>query len=242
MFDLQAAQMRIAIDFEHSQRTTLSTADPDPADQLDSRRRRARQASAVIGTQLAVARRESPHAGAKFLRTAQALVNEMPNTFAALERGRLSEFRASIVVKETAAYRIDPEVVTERAAYAVNERCVSIRPAPDTMAWLSALLPVAQGVAAYASDFWLRRLYTHPSTGQLVAMDSKARFFPAGLAKLITLRDQHCRTPWCNAPIRQRDHVTRKADGGETSPATAKGCASRATWPRTHPTGQRTIA
>ena len=49
----------------------------------------------------------------------------------------------------TAAYRRDPRSVTERAAHAATERHVSLRPAPDTMCHLTALLPVAQGVAAY---------------------------------------------------------------------------------------------
>jgi hypothetical protein len=38
-----------------------------------------------------------------------------------------------------------------RAAKAVGERRVTIRPAPDTMAYLTALLPVAQAVAAHAA-------------------------------------------------------------------------------------------
>ncbi|MCT9627602.1 HNH endonuclease, partial [Pseudarthrobacter equi] len=41
--------------------------------------------------------------------------------------------------------------VARRAATAVGARTVSLRPAPDTMARLTALLPVAQGVAAYAA-------------------------------------------------------------------------------------------
>jgi hypothetical protein len=49
------------------------------------------------------------------------------------------------------AYRLDPYAFTARAAKAATERCVTLRPAPDTMTWLTALLPVAQGVAAYAS-------------------------------------------------------------------------------------------
>ncbi len=39
----------------------------------------------------------------------------------------------------------------DRLGRAANERRVSIRPAPDTMTYLTALLPVAQGVAAYAA-------------------------------------------------------------------------------------------
>jgi hypothetical protein len=49
------------------------------------------------------------------------------------------------------AYRLDPAGFTKRRANAESERRVSSRPAPDTMARVSALLPVAQGVAVYAA-------------------------------------------------------------------------------------------
>lgn len=42
-----------------------------------------------------------------------------------------------------------PASVVERRSRAESQRRVSLRPAPDTMAYLTALLPVAQGVAAY---------------------------------------------------------------------------------------------
>lgn len=50
-----------------------------------------------------------------------------------------------------AAYRLDPASTVARSAAAERDRRVTIRPAPDTMVWLSALLPVAQGVAAHAA-------------------------------------------------------------------------------------------
>jgi hypothetical protein len=49
------------------------------------------------------------------------------------------------------AQRLDPAGAAARARNAESERHVSLRPAPDTMTRLSALLPVAQGVAAYAA-------------------------------------------------------------------------------------------
>jgi hypothetical protein len=49
------------------------------------------------------------------------------------------------------AYRLDPAGFTRRRAKAESERRVTSRPAPDTMARVSALLPVAQGVAVYAA-------------------------------------------------------------------------------------------
>jgi hypothetical protein len=69
----------------------------------------------------------------------------------------------------------------------------------------------------------LRRLFTAPATGQLVAMESRARTFPRGLARFIRLRDRTCRTPWCNAPIRHLDHQTPWADGGPTTATNGQG-------------------
>jgi hypothetical protein len=66
-------------------------------------------------------------------------------------------------------------------------------------------------------DTWLRRIYTAPATGDLVAMDSRARLFPAGLRRFIRARDQTCRAPYCDAPIRHHDHVVPWHDGGATS-------------------------
>ena len=49
------------------------------------------------------------------------------------------------------AYRLDPQSVLRRGRTAREDRRVSIRPAPDTMALLTGFLPVEQGVAAYAA-------------------------------------------------------------------------------------------
>ena len=307
---------------------------------------------------MALARRESPARGGRLLGLAKALVNEMPHTFAALARGSISEWRATLLVRESAcldvadraafdaevaadwrelelmgdrrlvarakevAYRIDAAAVVRRMRRAENERCVSLRPAPDTMTYLTGLLPVAQGVGVYAALthtadqlraqgdprgrgqimadtlvervtgqaraaevpvevqvvmtertllagddepavipgygtvpaewaraivsartgardvtdgtgtpgwgadqalVWLRRLFTAPGTGQLVAMDSRRRTAPAGLARFIDVRDQTCRTLYCDAPVRHRDHVRAHADGGATTAENLQG-------------------
>lgn len=49
------------------------------------------------------------------------------------------------------AERLDPAGKVARLRRVADERTVTIRPAPDTMTYLTALLPVAQGVAAYAA-------------------------------------------------------------------------------------------
>ncbi|APX04516.1 HNH endonuclease [Arthrobacter sp. QXT-31] len=222
--------------------------------------------------------------------------------------------RGVIAAVKAAATRRDPRSVTQRASHAASERGVSLRPAPDCMTYLTALLPAHQGVAVYAAltrqadalkaagdprsrtqamadtlverttgtpggitgievnlvmtdrtllqadreparlvgygtvpagwarelvnqeeahetgqregtandavkdlKVWLRRLYTEPETGDLVAMDSKRRLFPAPLRRFIQVRDDTCRTPYCDAPIRHHDHIAPWHDDGPTS-------------------------
>ena len=72
-------------------------------------------------------------------------------------------------------------------------------------------------------EVWVRRLYTAPGTGQLLGMDSRARLMPAGMQRVIQARDQLCRTPWCDAPIRHHDHVVPWRDAGDTSEVNGQG-------------------
>jgi hypothetical protein len=222
------------------------------------------------------------------------------------------------------ADHLDAAAAVERARVAERERRVTIRPVPDTMAVVSAVLPVAQAVAVHAAltraaltgkasgdergkgqimadtlvervtgqaaaddvsvevqlvitdralvagdgtpaqvpgygpvpagwardlltrhlpgghvpgddpapgdvraRLWLRRLYTHPASGSLVAMDSTRRLFPAAVRRFVVARDGTCRTPWCDAPIAHADHVTPHAEGGPTSAANGQGLCVR---------------
>ena len=52
---------------------------------------------------------------------------------------------------QQAAYRLDAASFVTRRRQAEADRHVSLRPAPDCMTWLTALLPVKEGVAAYAA-------------------------------------------------------------------------------------------
>jgi 5-methylcytosine-specific restriction endonuclease McrA len=70
---------------------------------------------------------------------------------------------------------------------------------------------------------WLRRLYTAPETGDLVAMDSGRRRFPPPLRHFIQVRDDTRRTPYCDAPIRHLDHIVPWHDDGTTSLANGAG-------------------
>ncbi len=340
-----AAQARIAVALadSHAASQADSRADAQADSQTNSRASSGAVSRGGVGAQIALARRESPHRGGRLLGLAQALVTEMPHTLHALETGDLNEWRATLIVRETAcvtaedrvaidaelwahpdrvtslgdralvakvktlAYRADPHSVVNRATRAHSERFVSLRPAPDTMTYLTALLPVTQGVAAYAAlsraadttqaaggdprgrgqvmadtlverltgqthvtevgvqvnlvmtdttllggdpepaiisghgpipaqvsrdlvttaadqgRAWFRRLYQHPTTKRLIGMESRARLFPKALGEFIEVRDQTCRTPWCDAPIRHHDHVLPHAQGGPTAAVNAQG-------------------
>jgi hypothetical protein len=133
---------------------------------------------------IALARGESPSRGGRLLGLAKALVHEMPHTLNALAAGRINEWRATLVARETAcleaedrarvdealvpayarggvgdrqlaaearahAQRLDPAAAVKRARRAVAQRRVWLKPAPDSVAVLSCLLPAAQAVAAY---------------------------------------------------------------------------------------------
>jgi hypothetical protein len=341
----------------------------------------ARDVGRGVAAQVALARRDSPAKGARHLGLARALVGELPHTLEALTAGCTSEWRATLIARETAclsvedrrtvdaelaaapggiaalgdrgaqtaaraiAYRLDPYAATRRAATAESQRRVSLRPAPETMSILSGLLPVRQGVAVYATltrhadslratgdprtrsqimadtlverltgqatadavpievqlvitdhtllaththsrtrprtrtqddteagveadtetgvetraatgaaatavagevpaylagygpdpaplarswirdttaQVWLRRLFTTPQ-GRLVAMESRRRRFTGQLRSYLIARDQVCRTPWCDAPIRHADHAVPAARGGPTTTDNGQG-------------------
>ena len=88
---LAARQARHAVALDLSQRREQADAGV-PAEKL----------GAGIGAQIALARRESPAKGGRLLGLAKALVTEMPHTLAALQTGQLNEWRATLLVRETA--------------------------------------------------------------------------------------------------------------------------------------------
>src|SRR3954454_18140008 len=88
---LAAAQARLSVTLAAS-RAACEAAAGVPADQ------RCRGLAAEI----ALARRESPVRGAQHLGLANALVHELPHTLAALTTGQISEWRGTLIARETA--------------------------------------------------------------------------------------------------------------------------------------------
>ena len=87
-----AAQARITADLDASVRAAHAAAGI-PAE---------RQGRGVAA-QVAFARQESPYKGGRHLGLAKALVGEMPYTLAVLEQGGISEWRATLLARETPA-------------------------------------------------------------------------------------------------------------------------------------------
>jgi hypothetical protein len=81
---------------------------------------------------------------------------------------------------------------------------------------------------------FIRRLFTSPS-GQIIGGDERRRRFSTHLAKLINYRDQQCRDPYCDAPIRHLDHIVRHTDGGPTSFTNSRGECARGNYVREMP-------
>ncbi|NUL46738.1 hypothetical protein F7P69_16255 [Cellulosimicrobium funkei] len=109
-----------------------------------------------------------------------------------------------------------------------------------TPAWLVGHGPLPAEVARRVitdtqAEVFVRRLYTEPTSGQLVAMDSKRRTFSGALRQLILVRDDTCRTPYCDAPVKHVDHVTPYREGGATSAANASGLCARCNYTKENP-------
>lgn len=139
--------------------------------------------------------------------------------------------RAITGAVRAAAYRRYPQSIAKRASHAVSERTVSLRPAPDTMAYLTALLPVAQGVAVHAA------LTRHAD-----ALKSSGDERPNGAIMADALiervtgtpgRDQRRRDPACD----DRPHPPPKYGTTPAAPPTAT-CPSATT--TTSPPGTKT--
>lgn len=77
------------------------------------------------------------------------------------------------------AQAADPQGAVKRARYARGERHVTLRPAPDTMTWFGALLPVEDGVRAFAAltrqTDTLKTQGDERSRGQIMADTAVAR-------------------------------------------------------------------
>ena len=86
---------------------------------------------------------------------------------------------------------------------------------------------LAHDLCAAGEQTWLRRLFTDPIDGSLVARDPRRRRFDGPLAKLITSRDRTCRQPGCDSRIRDLDHLLAHHRGGQTRADNGQGLCRR---------------
>jgi len=202
-----AAQARLTDAFAVSQRARLIEAGSTSG-----------EASRSITAQVGLARRDSSHKGSRHVGLAAALVREMPRVLAVLARGETSEWRCTVIARETAhlspadraeidvaiagelpgwgdarterevrawVQRLDAEGAAERAAKAAVDRRVSIRPAADCMAYVTALLPMVQGVAVFGALHRAAQAGAvdpgeHRSKGQIMADELARRVLTPG--------------------------------------------------------------
>ncbi|WP_240759625.1 HNH endonuclease, partial [Phytoactinopolyspora endophytica] len=84
------------------------------------------------------------------------------------------------------------------------------------------------GSVGERARIWIRRLYTDPVTGVVRDCDTRRRRFDHSLARLLFYRDGGtCRDSFCDAPIREYDHIHPYAAGGDTTTANGRGVCQR---------------
>ena len=81
----------------------------------------------------------------------------------------------------------------------------------------------------------VRRIFTAPNHQELVGMESTSRTYNGLLREFIRLRDQRCRTPFCESPAQQTDHITPVAKGGLTTAANGRATCTRCNQDKEHP-------
>ncbi|GAA1674804.1 hypothetical protein GCM10010977_28080 [Citricoccus zhacaiensis] len=136
---------------------------------------------------------------------------------------------ADLLVERATGQSSAPAIPTEIHLVMTDATLLDGDPASG---WLPGQGPIPaeqarQMVTDPEAEVFLRRLFTAPESAHLVAMDSKARVFPPLLRRMLVLRDDVCRTPWCEAPIRHADHATPHSEGGLTSFNNGSGLCAR---------------
>ena len=98
------AQAVVTAEFARSQRAEQAVAGVPSARQ-----------GRGVASQVAFARRESPHRGQRHLGLAVVLSDEMPHTLSALRAGQVTEFLATLMAQETACLSRSDRATVDRA-------------------------------------------------------------------------------------------------------------------------------
>lgn len=107
-------------------------------------------------------------------------------------------------------------------------------------AWMPGFgpLPAATArsfLAANEAEVFIRRMFTTVTEGQLVGTEARGRAFTGRLREMVIFRDDRCRTPWCDAPIKHADHAKPFAEGGATSWENGSGLCASCNYAKEHP-------
>jgi hypothetical protein len=74
---------------------------------------------------------------------------------------------------------------------------------------------------------WVRRLFTDPDTGDLLATDARRRDFPDTARQFLAARDQICRTPVGRPSLRGRHRTLREGQADSTTKEPDRAVPSR---------------
>ncbi len=105
-----AAQASLAVELDESQRAEQEAAGVPAA-----------QRGRGVPAQVALARRESHHRGQRHLGLAKIVANELPHTWAAWRDGRVTEWKATLVARETACLTREDRAAVDAAV--AGDRC-----------------------------------------------------------------------------------------------------------------------
>jgi hypothetical protein len=133
---------------------------------------------------------------------------------APLSRGRGQVMADTLVERVTGRATADAVDIQVQVVVPVEALVDPDSPLP---AAIPGLGPVpADLIATTAGRRAWRRLVTWK--GVVIGGSSRQRKFTGFLAELVRARDRwRCAEPYCDAPIRQIDHIRRRADGGATT-------------------------
>lgn len=106
-----AAQAALARELDASQRSTQAAAGVPAA-------RRGRG----VAQQVALARRESAHRGQRHLGLAGVVARELPHTWTAWSTGRITEWKAVLIARETACLSVEHRLEIDRRVAADADR------------------------------------------------------------------------------------------------------------------------
>ncbi|WP_427018561.1 hypothetical protein ACQCSX_08525 [Pseudarthrobacter sp. P1] len=169
-----------------------------------------------VAEQLALARRDPPARGARHLGLARVLVREMPHTLHALSLGRITEWRATLLVRETACLSVPDRMGVDEAVAGDLDALESLNERPALVGRVRALAYRADAagfVAAREQAVGERTVSCRPAPGEWCSFRPCCRSRPGSVPwPSWTGRRPGCGTPGIRAAA-ARSWPTRSWNG-----------------------------